>query len=95
MIRRVLAADFTSFRQAARPLLEAGVTPAEIEWQDPAAAQTSLFATQPQAADTAAQGSSKVPRRYLELAELAALYRSSDRFAVLYRVLYRLTHGEP
>jgi DNA polymerase len=36
----------------------------------------------------------RVPRRFVELAEISALYRSQDRFAVLYRVLYRLTHGE-
>jgi probable DNA metabolism protein len=36
----------------------------------------------------------RVPRRYLELAEFASLHRSPDRFALLYRVLYRVTHGE-
>jgi DNA polymerase len=36
-----------------------------------------------------------LPRRALERVELASCYRSEDRFALLYRVLYRLSHGEP
>jgi uracil-DNA glycosylase len=94
--RTLLVGDFESFRRAARPLAAAGVLPAEIVWQDPADPQASLFGAPDRVADvpplTAALP--RVPRRFVELAELAALYRSPDRFALLYRVLYRLTHGE-
>lgn len=96
------ATDFESFRETARPLLAAGVSPAELEWHDSANAQASLFGEPHDTTSAPAvtiQGdvatAPRVPRRYVELARNAALYRSSDRFSLLYRVLYRLTHGEP
>jgi DNA polymerase len=94
--------DWESFRSAARPLVAEGVRPAEIIWQDPAEPQADLFgaharheASSPPPADappTAAMP--RVPRRFVELAEIAALFRGPHRFDLLYRVLYRLTHGE-
>lgn len=100
MSRVAVATDFESFREAARPLVAAGIAPAEVVWRDPAEPQAELFG---EAADSesgplvpsTAAPAPRVPRRFVELAEIAALYRSSDRFALLYRVLYRLTHNEP
>jgi uracil-DNA glycosylase len=57
----------------------------------PTAAQSAAAATPAGRAPAAP----RVPRRYVALAEIASLYRDPDRFALLYRVLYRLTHGEP
>lgn len=92
----VQATDFATFRETARQLVAAGVRPSDVEWRDTAAPQASLFATaEPAAALPEPTARPKVPRRYVELAEIAVLYRSADRFALLYRVLYRLTHGEP
>ncbi|MET0384595.1 MAG: UdgX family uracil-DNA binding protein [Polyangiales bacterium] len=89
--------DFAEFRVHARALAAADVAPAAVVWRDPTDNQASLFG---ESADTvvppaAESGGLRVPRRYVELAEIAALYRKPDRFALLYRVLYRLTHGEP
>ncbi|HTU58393.1 MAG TPA: TIGR03915 family putative DNA repair protein, partial [Polyangiales bacterium] len=98
MTRSVVVHDFESFRKAARPLAAADIRPSEIIWQDPAAAQTDLFGTASHAELPdlpAAQAAPRVPRRFVELAEIGVLYRSADRFDLLYRVLYRLTHGEP
>ena len=97
MTRSVVVSDFESFRAAARPLAAADVPPAQITWQDAADPQAQLFAAQPDVPPSAAPPTSalRVPRRYLELAEIAALYRASDRFSLLYRVLYRVTHAEP
>jgi DNA polymerase len=36
-----------------------------------------------------------VPRRFFELAEAAACHRDPARWALLYRILWRVTHGEP
>ena len=106
MTRVVTVGDFASFRAAARPLAAAGVSPADIAWQDPADPQASLFGVEASAESVTrplaerepapgdANGAARVPRRFVELAEIAALYRSPDRFALLYRVLFRLTHGE-
>lgn len=95
MTRTAVAHDFESFRQAARPLVAAGVRPAEIVWLDAAQAQADLFGAEPEQPPVPLPAASlRVPRRYVELAELAALYRSPDRFSLLYRVLFRLTYGE-
>jgi probable DNA metabolism protein len=87
------AHDFASFRAVARGLIERKVRPEEVAWVDPASQQTSLFGE----GDVveAAAPTFKVSRRFVELAELASLYRSDDRFALLYRVLYRLAQGSP
>ena len=37
----------------------------------------------------------RVPRRFLALAGLVACHRATDRWALLYRVLWRIVHGEP
>lgn len=37
----------------------------------------------------------RVPRRFVELATTAACHADARRWSVLYRVLWRLTHGEP
>lgn len=37
----------------------------------------------------------RVPRRFLTLATLVAAHSGADRWALLYRVLWRLAHGEP
>jgi probable DNA metabolism protein len=98
MTRSVVAYDFESFRLAARQLAAAGIRPSEIVWQDPAQQQADLFGAFTSPAELPVQAGSavpRVPRRFVELAEIAVLYRSADRFELLYRVLYRLTHGEP
>jgi probable DNA metabolism protein len=37
----------------------------------------------------------RVPRDFLTAAESVSLHRDDDRWSLLYRVLYRITHGEP
>jgi uracil-DNA glycosylase len=99
-MRVVTASDFESFRAAARPLLREGVRPDALHWQDTQAEQPSLFAGAAPASPMSAPSSTseapsfRVPRRFVELAELAVLYRTDDRFSLLYRVLYRLANGE-
>src|SRR4051812_40373908 len=36
----------------------------------------------------------RVPKKFLELARLLALHRDERRWALLYRFLWRITHGE-
>jgi len=43
----------------------------------------------------AADARFRVPRRLFELAEAAACHADGERWALLYRVLWRVTHGEP
>jgi probable DNA metabolism protein len=92
----VRVADFEAFRHAARPLVAAGVRPDALSWVDPSAPQASLFdQAAPALRAQADEPTFRVPRRYVELAELASLVRDEQRFALLYRVLFRLAHGEP
>ena len=84
----VSAADFESWRGLARNLLAAGVSPAELHWSG---AAPSLFeSTQPPLPD----GTVKVPKEFMELAKIVALYRDEVRWPLLYRTLFRITHGE-
>lgn len=97
------ASDFDSFREAARPLLRAGVRPEQLSWQDEVSAQSELFGSvgtdptseaDPPNEHESPIGQLRVPRRFVELLRLAVLMRSADRFALAYRLLYRL-RGEP
>jgi DNA polymerase len=97
----VVARDFGEFRDAARQLLRAGVEPAEVEWTD--GVQASLFgraepavAAPAAAASTQAVGEGpRVPRELVREAEIAADHSDPRRFALLYRILWKLTHGQP
>lgn len=95
---------FATFRQQARALLAAGVTPddADAFWLGSAPApdrQGDLFATavaEPSKAQapsrSLATSSTHVPRRFLQMARLVVLHQAADRFARLYRQLWRLMH---
>ncbi|WP_237216620.1 UdgX family uracil-DNA binding protein [Falsiroseomonas oryziterrae] len=94
MIATVLPgpADLGAWRSAARGLLGAGVPPEQAEWRV-AGDAPGLFAGD--AAPPAATSPFHVPRAFVALAEIAIRHRDPERFALLYRVLWRLTHGEP
>lgn len=90
------ADDFDGWRDAARSLLCARVAPEQVDWQPPGSA-ASLFAadahglapTPPPCPQDHAP-LPKVPRAFLALAGKAALHRDPARFALLYRLLWRL-----
>lgn len=55
-----------------------------------------LYAGGPRAPDGArASPTPRVPRRFIEVATTAACHSDARRWPLLYRVLWRLTHGEP
>ena len=76
-------------------LLARDVPPAAINWVDPRMSQPGLadFSIEAAAA-TVAAGSRTVPRQFLERARSASYHRDPRRWAMLYRLAYRLTHGE-
>jgi len=85
-------ADFAAWRQAARGLIGSGVAPDTVEWRM-AGEVPGLFGGD---APAPAPGPSfAVPRAFVELAEIAIRHRDAERFALLYRTLWRITHGEP
>jgi DNA polymerase len=87
-------ADFPAWRDAARGLLGAGIAPEQVAWRVEGEAP-GLFADTPAPSGAnAGPGNAHVPRAFLDVSETAIRHRDPERFALLYRVLWRLTHGE-
>ena len=83
-------ADFSGWRTAARELICANVRPDQVEWLEEGAS-ASLFGADPAAtAHAAADSTFTVPRSFVELAAVVALHKESDKFPLLYRLLWRL-----
>lgn len=87
MIEVVITDAFVSWQQAARELIRRGVAPQEVSWVVGPAAKA-LDSPQP----TEGGSSFSVPRRFVELAQAAAAHPSADRWATMYRILWRLVH---
>ena len=88
--------DLAGFREEARALLAHQVPPEAVEWQT-ANAQNAEFFADPDAASHPAQGTPKaasaiVPASFLRLCEVVVLHQDPERFALLYRLLWRLVH---
>ena len=83
--------DLECWRDEARALLAAEVPPRDVVWTAPGASGV-LFA-EPLSVTTGPR--SPVPARFIELARDVVLHREAGGHAMLYRVLWRLTHGEP
>lgn len=87
--------DLAAWRAEARKLLLAGVTPDQAQWQVGQAAD--LFGAAENDAGNAQPASrpASVPREFVGLADTVLAHADPRRHAVLYRMLWRLTHGEP
>ncbi|KAF1045821.1 TIGR03915 family putative DNA repair protein [Xylophilus sp.] len=83
-----------AFRDHARGLLAAGVAPESVEWQVAGSAAPELFAAQaePTAVPPAPVDAARVPAAFVTLCRTVALHRDPGRFALLYRLLWRLVH---
>jgi uracil-DNA glycosylase len=84
----VIQPDFESWREAARGLLAAGVTPEDVLWSDDAR-ESPLFGTT--GPPDAAAATPKVPAAFLEIARSAAAHSDPRRWALLYQLLWRVT----
>ncbi|GJG86680.1 hypothetical protein tb265_18610 [Gemmatimonadetes bacterium T265] len=95
---------FEGWRAAARAALAADLAPAHAVWQPAGDAQHALPLDAPDAAPRpapapnaasvpAAHPAAAVPRRFLALGAMVACHRDPERWATLYRVLWRLTRG--
>ena len=79
--------DLKTWRDAARALLVEGVRPERVLWTDGDA----LFGGEVIRED----GSGfEVSKKFLETAREVACHRDGEKWGLLYRVLWRLTHGE-
>jgi DNA polymerase len=94
MRRTCIEPTFQGWRDAARGLLAAGVEPRDVLWDEAEGDQPGLDLVDDGPA-ASAPATARVPRAFLDLAEAAACHSDAERWAILYRVLWRLTHGEP
>ena len=88
MIVAELDGTFEGWRDTARRLLSAGIPPEEVLWT----AEPTLFQT---LAPQPGKREVKVSKNFLELAETISCHRDQEKWALLYRILFRLANGEP
>ncbi len=89
------APTFSAWQRAARRALSDDVPPQEIAWEELSSEQPALgLFDENENGDDKKKTGFRVPKRFLEIARRAACHRDPQRWALLYRVLWRLTHGE-
>ena len=79
---------FEEFRDAARALIGAGTKPADVNWH--VGAGDLLGGELP----PCGSATFNVPAAYVPLAETVVCHSDPERFALLYELLWRITHGE-
>ncbi|MBG9389025.1 TIGR03915 family putative DNA repair protein [Caenimonas aquaedulcis] len=89
--------DLAGFRHESQVLLAHQVPPESVVWHTARAENSDLFADPVSAADSRPQGVPKaasaiVPASFLRLCEVVVLHHDPERFALLYRLLWRLVH---
>jgi DNA polymerase len=87
VVRLAFETDFAGWRTAARTLRAQHVAPEAALWTVDGADE--LFAAELEPLPAKAT-SFTVPREFVELADAVILHRSEERFALLYRLLWRL-----
>jgi uracil-DNA glycosylase len=89
VVRLAAEDDFAGWRDAARHLAGAGVSPDRVIWQV-GDGDADLFAANSLPLPPLSTRELRVPRAFVALAEQAALHRDPQRFAMLYALLFRL-----
>ena len=89
--------DLAGFREEARALLAHQVPPENVHWQTAQAQNSDYFADPVALGDNRPRGVPKaasaiVPASFLRLCEVVVLHSDPERFALLYRLLWRLVH---
>lgn len=87
--------DLAGFRSEARQLLAHQVPPEEVQWQLQPAAPGYTDPQSPQASrprNVARAATAIVPASFTRLCEFVVLHRDPERFALLYRLLWRFVH---
>ena len=80
--------NYQEWRTKARDFLRSGALPGTVSWDGP---QGLLFEASSSTCDT---GAIRIPSAFLTLAETVAQHSDTRRWDLLYRVAWRLTHGE-
>jgi DNA polymerase len=90
------ATDLAGFRADAVQLLAQQVPPEDVQWViAPGAAEQFCDATSPSASrprNVARAATAIIPASFTRLCEFVVLHRDEERYALLYRLLWRLVH---
>jgi probable DNA metabolism protein len=93
--QRAHASSFADWRQAARGLLTQGVAPHEVDWAAPGEADLFGEGEGDGAGCEPAPGAAlRISSGLMALLEAAACFRAPDRWALLYRILWRSQQGD-
>lgn len=87
--------DLAGFRSEARQLLAQQVPPEDVQWQLEPPPDHYVDVQPPQASrprNVARAATAIVPASFTRLCEFVVLHRDPERFALLYRLLWRLVH---
>jgi probable DNA metabolism protein len=89
--------DFASWQKVARRAAHRGVMPDRIAWEEVTEKQPplNLFPEHDHDGTGAPDRPLLVPKKFVELARVVAMHSDPQRWPMLYRLLWRLTHGEP
>lgn len=90
------APTFASWQKAARRALHREVPPADVVWEELSSEEPALaLFEENEVHDEPERARFRVPKAFMEMAPRIACHRDPRRWALLYRTLWRLTHGEP
>ncbi len=95
MLHATIEPDFPSWRSTARRLLADGVPPDQVVWSDARAESAVLPGVCDAQPDRMAPGATRVPAAFVAVAQTVSHHRDAGRWSLLYRLLWRLTRGEP
>lgn len=84
----------SQWREVARQALAASWAPHELSWVDAGEHQDLFAAVSAEPVEVSSPLPLKVPAALLELAQWVLCHRSPARLGLLYRVLWRVVHGE-
>ncbi len=85
--------SFASWRVAARSLLAAGLAPDELIWNDGTGEVLEWASALDQPDEAGEVATVRVPEAFVSLAERVACHRDSQKWNLLYRLLYRQSIG--
>ncbi|MFT3788224.1 MAG: UdgX family uracil-DNA binding protein [Tepidisphaeraceae bacterium] len=92
LFHAIIRADFDAWRDVARRLLASNVAPERVVWSDDRSTDVLPIGSTELPAD--AGSTHHVPREFVESAHVVACHRDPVRWSLLYRILFRLTHGQ-
>ncbi len=94
-MRQARFEGFDGWRKVARGLLMAECPPDEVTWVEASDPQPVLSFLKSTPAPAGDGGQFRVPREFLVAARTVAAHSDPERWSLMYRILWRVTHGEP